>query len=270
MTKSNKEKKTSKNTVPTTRIWDDSPTGARNAEAIIHISRVIVYSHLVLLFALAGCEPSKVGQETEATRKSASYATAIAKISEEATDPLQIQGELSDTFLPYSDYTDLQRDKMTERVIGRIVQWTFPVYEISLSDGIYTIRAQSTQRLLTIHAYVKASGPEDDALLESLKTNDFITLKGRISGISLRTVIVLNPAIVIHNKKQPPDVPVPQASEPKPPENDTAPVVQIETIKDQSPPKSEESVKPGNETSIVGVDPTSREPAETRDSNSSK
>ena len=144
-------------------------------------ARLFVNFNLVLVLALTGCEPSRVGQDTADVRSAAAYSAAaysaaVSMIANEATYPLQLQGELSDTFLPYSDYTDLQRDKMTERVVGRVVQWTFPVYEISLSDGSDTIRAQSTQSLLTVNADVKARGSEDEALLESLKTNDFITL----------------------------------------------------------------------------------------------
>ena len=181
---------------------------ADRKEVIMHISRFILFFNLVLMLSLTGCEPSNAERDDAVARRKASDLATVAKIADETVYPLQIQGELSDTFLPYSDYTDLQRDKMTERVVGRVVQWTLPVYEISRSDGIYLIRTRSIPKLLTVYAYVKARGIEDDALLESLKTNDFITLKGRISEISLRTVLVLSPAIVIIEPNQSQEIPI--------------------------------------------------------------
>lgn len=158
----------------------------------------------VLLFALtaalAGCGESNEERHAASVRKKALDLAAVERLVGESVYPMQLQGELSDTFAPFSEYTDLQRDNMKKKVIGRVIQWDLPVYEISLSNETYKVTTGG-KNLLTAAVFITARSDDERSLMNSLKTNDIISFKGRITDIMLRSVVVIDPAILDHSKK---------------------------------------------------------------------
>jgi len=121
---------------------------------------------------------------------------------------LQPEGELSELFALGSKYTDLQRQNKSKEIIGQVVQWRLPVYEVSTSDGGYKVQTQSSisiggygKDLIGTFIHITPREDEDRRIIEALKTDDLITFKGRIAGTSMR-MLTIKPAILIRQTQQ--------------------------------------------------------------------
>lgn len=126
----------------------------------------------------------------------------IKAILDSPVDPLQPEGELSKIFRYFSEYTVLRRDHEVNKIKGKVVVWKMSVYDISESDGVYTITTngckRAQKRIDCVDTSIKLlprSQKDVDRLLD-LKMNDSIEFKGQISDVSFRTIIV-NPAVLI-------------------------------------------------------------------------
>jgi hypothetical protein len=134
---------------------------------------------------------------------------------------------VDDAFRLGTKSTHIQRDKLEKAITGKIVLWKLKVYEVKKTgDREYTIQtiqgencpvrcrsgcqeqgspAQCEQSCMQFCTDVKsvatdskitARSKSDVAYIEELKTDDYVTIKGKIDDISLRHII-LKPAIVI-------------------------------------------------------------------------
>jgi hypothetical protein len=107
-------------------------------------------------------------------------------------------GELRDIFMIASTYTDLQRKRKLAELKGKVVQWVLPVhevreegdncYEIILSPSLEAIAEtmldSEKRKLLTVGvtAYVEPRTEGELKFIESLRTGDFVKIKGRLTG----------------------------------------------------------------------------------------
>lgn len=102
-------------------------------------------------------------------------------------------GELSDMFSMMSDHTDLQRDNKEKEIIGKIVDWTLPVYEVNKKSDDrgdkYRIQTSGGSYVGTFVDLWSRSGSEKSRI-EALKTGDLIRIKGRISGTWMRNISI--------------------------------------------------------------------------------
>jgi hypothetical protein len=117
--------------------------------------------------------------------------------------PIKPQGELSEMFAFGSKHTDLQRENMSRKLMGSTVKWELPVYEVSLSNGIYRVQTKGDVRvgnhgsdLLTTIVFITARNDTDRRIMEALKTDDLISFKGVISEIAFRSYVIIEPAIL--------------------------------------------------------------------------
>lgn len=117
-----------------------------------------------------------------------------ANVEFAAASDLAPTGELADTFSFFSNATQLQRDEKEREIIGKIVQWRLPVYNVSERDGFYVIQTKSRPGLVAAFCYVRAVEAIKSYVL-SLRENDLVTCKGTIAGSSMRT-IQLRPAVL--------------------------------------------------------------------------
>ena len=109
---------------------------------------------------------------------------------------LASDGELKDLFTMGSDNTDLQREEKEKEIKGEVVQWTLPVYEVNkLEEGKFKIQTSGIGHVATF-CYIVADGDDDIAKLSALKTGDMVTVKGKIDGISFRS-IKLDPCFLV-------------------------------------------------------------------------
>lgn len=126
-----------------------------------------------------------------------------ARLIDAVPSALSPSGELYKTFHLGTDATDVQRENLENSIKGQIVQWTLPVYEVRKSGSGYTIQTSTESSFFGIGTpfigtFVKAVArtPEEVSYIERLKTDDKVTIKGRISGTFMRS-IQIEPAIVM-------------------------------------------------------------------------
>lgn len=143
---------------------------------------------------------------------------------------LKAEGELSEIFALGSKHTDLQREKKSKEIIGKVVQWRLPVYEVSKSGGGYRIQTQTRigtgmfgTNLVGMFVYITPRSEEDRRIIEALKTDDMLSFKGQIADTSLRT-LTIRPAVLVSHSQQGENRPPPAASPPPTDSPNTAPV----------------------------------------------
>lgn len=79
-----------------------------------------------------------------------------ANVESAAASDLAPTRELADTFSFFSNATQLQRDEKEREIIGKVVQWRLPVYNVSERDGFYVIQTKSRPGLVAAFCYVRA------------------------------------------------------------------------------------------------------------------
>jgi hypothetical protein len=111
---------------------------------------------------------------------------------------------VSETFALGSRSTDLQRELLEKQLVGQVVDWTLKLYEVQLENDVYTVSSDALQEepaegvpLIRVVASVRARIETEHAYLRTVKTGDSIRLRGRVTGIVLRTALLLDPAVVI-------------------------------------------------------------------------
>jgi hypothetical protein len=111
---------------------------------------------------------------------------------------------VAEAFALGSRATDVQREDLTQSLMGHRVEWSFPVYEVEYAEGRYTVTSQpipiqdpEAAALTRVMAFVIPRSEEDHALLRAVKTDDVIRIRGIVQEIRLRTFVVVVPAVVV-------------------------------------------------------------------------
>jgi len=116
--------------------------------------------------------------------------TELANI--ENTQPANIpSGELAELFSMNSKNTDIQRDNKEEEIKGKIVQWALTVYEVNISNkekGIYRIQTSSKSDSAGAFINIHARDAGERTKIEALTTGSKITVKGKITGTTMRNI----------------------------------------------------------------------------------
>jgi len=145
---------------------------------------------VVLVFGVVGAIFAPTKEEQTITLLS-----KLTLIEQASASKLTPTGELNETFSLMSRHTDIQRDNLEQEITGSIVQWRLPVYEVSKKkDMLYRIQTAfgGVGTILNIHA----RNESEKNKIEALKTGDNISFKGRISGVSMRHIMI-NDAILM-------------------------------------------------------------------------
>ncbi|MDP2829487.1 MAG: hypothetical protein Q8O37_12875 [Sulfuricellaceae bacterium] len=153
---------------------------------------------VAMLVSLVGCGDEPSGNQTQP-----SMVERIAEITSAKTNPVAPE-QVSEVFALGSEFTDLQRDILRKELVGSVVEWEIHVYEIDYADGIYKVTSQpipikSKQAVNMLRASFSVY-PQDDRdheLLRKAKTNDRIKIRGQIQDIVLRTVVLIEPALLV-------------------------------------------------------------------------
>ncbi len=152
---------------------------------------------MALVMPLVGCE----GDQQDVSG-SATLEVQLAELMR--TDAVPVSPEqVSEAFALGSYSTDLQRDILRKELIGKVVEWDVQVYEINYVDGVYKVTSQpipikSKQAVNMLRAsfWVYPQNRRDHDLLRKAKTNDRIKIRGKVQDIVLRTVVLIEPAIL--------------------------------------------------------------------------
>jgi hypothetical protein len=109
---------------------------------------------------------------------------------------LSPRGELHDIFELNSDFTDLNRDQKEKEIKGQIVEWSLEVYEVKKSGDGYRVQTSGDDGFVGAFITFPKVSPEDAPSFENMRTGDFVSFKGKITGVFLRH-IQIEPAILI-------------------------------------------------------------------------
>ena len=114
--------------------------------------------------------------------------------------------DVVDTYVIGGDRTDLQREAMTAKLVGASVSWRIKVFDIAKEDGRYRVISElmngsdpGSFGKFTVVAFVTPSDEVDMETLLKLKTGSEVEIHGRVDSITLRTALVLSPAVITRN-----------------------------------------------------------------------
>lgn len=172
---------------------------------------------------IVGCDgsSSKPASSASAPAPAAKKLSPLEELAAAQPSALQAEGELSEMFALGSKHTDLQRENKLNEIKGQVVQWTLPVYEVRRAGDGYKIQTQTKVRLGAfgselVGAFVMVTprSDQDRQLIEALKTDDLVTFKGRIAGVSLRHFEIKPAVLVVRGAPapQPSDAAAPAAA----------------------------------------------------------
>ena len=150
-----------------------------------------------LSLMLAGCAPVPDPSAGLSVEESVQLIEQVA--------PSEMSPEtVAEAFALGSRATDVQRDDITQALVGHRIAWAFPVYEVEYAEGRYTVTSQpipiqdtEAAALTRVMAFVIPQSEEDEALLRGVKTDDVIRIRGIVQEIRLRTFVVVVPAVVV-------------------------------------------------------------------------
>jgi len=141
--------------------------------------------------------------------------------------------DLGQIFNLMSEHTDVQRENRKKEIMGKVIAWRLPVYEVKkIKENTYRIQTIAYDYVGTI-AEITARNPQEASFIENLKTNNMISYKGKISDITMRHIEV-EPAILFGESAQvPEEMSMVKAPESKPAQTQTSQNQNIRTIRSQ-------------------------------------
>jgi len=153
---------------------------------------------MALMISLVGC-----GSEKQEVQHQKTTQEQLAEIMRAEVVPVSPE-QVAEAFALGSDSTDLQRDLLNKELVGSVVEWRIQVYEVEFAEGRYKVTSQplpikskEVLQLLRAAVFVVPSSDSDHDLMRKLKTNDMVTIRGRVRDIVLRTVVVIEPAALV-------------------------------------------------------------------------
>jgi hypothetical protein len=109
-------------------------------------------------------------------------------------------GDIAAMFTMGSKFTDLQREDKLSQIKGKVIEWELPVYDVKRDgDKGYKIQTSGGGNHVGTFIHITPQSPDDDALIKLLKTDDFVKIKGVISDVEMRYLII-TPAVIVLDK----------------------------------------------------------------------
>jgi len=110
----------------------------------------------------------------------------------ESTTPDNINtAKLSETFGIMTKSTDIQRDNAEKELKGKILKLKVKIFEVKIKDKeklIYRIQGSSTKNAPGTFVNLYARNASEAKKIESLKTGNFIFVKGKVTGVFMRNI----------------------------------------------------------------------------------
>lgn len=122
-------------------------------------------------------------------------AKRLAEIENSTPSAVSPSAELAGMFSMISDSTNIQRENKEAEIKGSIVEWSLPVFDVSLNSKekmIYRVQTSSRSNSVGTFVYIHARNEAEMAELEALSEGEMIKVKGEITGISMRNVVIEN------------------------------------------------------------------------------
>ncbi len=155
---------------------------------------------LPMFFALAACD-----EESPPQRDLRATPGQIETVLQTKTLDLTPE-EVGRAFAIGSAATEVQRQRLKEALLGKVVQWDLTVYDVSLDGGVYRIVSKPLSQeegdaIVLLSAFADVT-PREDAnakRLERLRTGDRVRIRGVVQDLSFRAVLRIGPAILIES-----------------------------------------------------------------------
>lgn len=146
---------------------------------------------LVVIFitAIAVLSPSK--DERVAQQKK-----EVEEVANATAENISPKGELATMFSFGSKFTDVQRENMEKSLKGKIVQWQLPIYEVKKRGDGYKIQTANRNETVGTFIQLRPRNEKDTSFIESLKEGDLITVKGKITGVSMRHIDIADGILI--------------------------------------------------------------------------
>ena len=117
----------------------------------------------------------------------------LAEVEAATPSNLDAGGSLASMFSFVSDSTDIQRENKEKEIVGAIVEWRLPVYEVKkLGDSGLKYKIQTTGNRNNVGTFVTitARDANEAKKIEGLSADDMINIKGEITGIFMRNMTI--------------------------------------------------------------------------------
>lgn len=117
----------------------------------------------------------------------------LAEVEAATPSNLDAGGSLASMFSFVSDSTDIQRENKEKEIVGAIVEWRLPVYEVKkLGDSGLKYKIQTTGNRNNVGTFVTitARDANEAKKIEGLSADDMINVKGEITGIFMRNMTI--------------------------------------------------------------------------------
>lgn len=110
-------------------------------------------------------------------------------------------GELAEIFNFTGEGTEIQRKNKEEEIKGKIVQWKLPVANVKKRNNFYRVQTSGEGAfggIKKVGTFIDLYPQSENEIkyIENLTKKNEITIRGKISGISVRN-IEISPAILI-------------------------------------------------------------------------
>lgn len=175
---------------------------ARSAKSCPHCGQKLkmgAFSQLFILFCIFAViavifSPSKEEQARQRVQQVHEKEKVLAQMSKAKVDDISAT-ELGEIFNFMSKYTDVQRENAEKEVVGKIIQWSLPVYEVKRNGDYYKIQTSTGEKVGTVITIYPRS-EQEKTYIEALKTNDVLTVKGKITEVLMRNVNIKDAILV--------------------------------------------------------------------------
>jgi hypothetical protein len=172
----------------------------------MHLKYIILL--FICIFLLSSCDQVSSNKKMKFDEKLARIDSAqVIDISPETLRPLFELG---------SEHTDLQRENAKKQIKNKIIEWNLQIYEISSTskDGVYKIQtmtgvkdgnplfSNSDRKNFNVGTFINlyARTETEKQFILSLKTSDWIKIKGVLTGESTFRNLEIDPAILVLSK----------------------------------------------------------------------
>lgn len=112
--------------------------------------------------------------------------------------------EVVELFVLGGNKTELQRETMSQKIIGSRVSWSFKVYEVAKEGEQYRVMSEmigsshpNAFGKLTVIAFLNPRNSNDEQILLKLETGKQVKVRGVVDSINLRSLVVLSPAELV-------------------------------------------------------------------------
>ncbi len=127
----------------------------------------------------------------------------LAQLRQREPVALSPTGDLAEMFTLFSENTDLQRQLKLKEILGKVVEWQLPVYEVRQEGNTYLIQTSPTlkgdnlrEKHVGVFIHITPQDESDRRFIENLKTGHLIKFKGVIEGATMRNLDI-KPAILV-------------------------------------------------------------------------